>query len=311
MIEKKSYYYKAYGFIIKSEIKITEFLEINECIKYDIEIKRTTISDHIKMKIKEGQFGGGDKKEIWFYGVDTAIYKIVNGDTIYFEELEGAEPYYVNIYLTCSSMGFIMYQREKLAIHGGTIVMNGKAIILTGDKGAGKSTLTTALRLKGYKFISDDVASIYINDVPMVNPGFPYQKLCEDAVKIMGYKKEEYFSFMSDREIKYVIPSREDFVEKDTEVYGIFELTVKDIEEVMIEEIKGIEKLKRIQKNIYRGEFFSILGGVSANYFKQCLDVAKSIRYYKITRPHNKITVEEQINIIKEKVFEKNLAKIS
>lgn len=309
MIEN-NYYYKAYGMTIKSEIEIREFLIVSKPIKYDIEIKKTTISDNIKKKIKEGQFGGGDKNEIWFYGVDTAIYRICNGNTIFFEELAGADPYYVSIYLTCSSMGFIMYQREKVAIHGGTIVMNDKAIVLTGDKGAGKSTLTTALKLDGYKFISDDVAAIDIHNVPMVNPGFPYQKLCEDAMDALGYNKEDYFSFLSDKERKYVIPSIDDFVDKDTELYGIFELNVDDIKEVTIEEFTGYEKLNRIQKNIYRSEYFDILGGVSAIYFKKCLEIAKSIKYYKITRPKNKITVGEQIKLIKESVVKNNLLKI-
>ena len=70
-----------------------------------------------------------------------------------------------------------MIQRDIVAIHGGTIVIDNKAIILTGNRGAGKSTLTTGLRLKGYPFISDDVAAIEIKDsIPMVKHGFPYQK---------------------------------------------------------------------------------------------------------------------------------------
>lgn len=310
MMASENYYYKAYGLIIKSEVEIKEFLAISNPIKHDIEIKRTKISDDIKKKVRDGQFGGGDKNKIWFYGVNTAIYIVYDGDKIYFEELEGADTYYVNVYLTCSCMGFIMYQREKVAIHGGAIVINNKAIILTGDKGAGKSTLTTALRLNGHKFIADDVAAIDIYGMPMVNPGFPYQKLCEDSMKAMGYKREEHLSFISDKELKYVVPSIDEFVYRDTQLYGIFELTASNITEVTIEEIKGYEKLSRIQENIYRSEFFNILGGVSSDYFKKILDIAKSIKYYKITRPQNKITVEEQIKLIKEKVYENKLVNI-
>ena len=65
----------------------------------------------------------------------------------------------MKIYVMCSCLGFIMLQRNMVAIHGGGVIeMDNKAVIFTGDRGAGKSTLTTALRRKGYKFISDDVA---------------------------------------------------------------------------------------------------------------------------------------------------------
>ena len=85
-----------------------------------------------------------------------------------------------------------MLQRKMVAIHGGVIEMDNKAVIFTGDRGAGKSTLTTALRRKGYKFISDDVAGIKIDKVPYVMPGFPYQKLCESAMDNFEYDKEKY-----------------------------------------------------------------------------------------------------------------------
>ena len=38
-----------------------------------------------------------------------------------------------------------MIQRDIVAIHGGTIVIDNKAIILTGNRGAGKSTLSRKL----------------------------------------------------------------------------------------------------------------------------------------------------------------------
>ena len=38
-------------------------------------------------------------------------------------------------------------------------------------------------------------------------------------------------------------------------------------------------------------------------YFKQCLDIAKNIRFFKITRPANKFTVDEQIELIEGEIL--------
>ena len=87
------------------------------------------------------------------------------------EVCENANMQLMKIYIMCSCLGFIMLQRDMVAIHGGVIEMDNNAVIFTGDRGAGKSTLTTALREKGYKFISDDVAGIMFDKVPYVMPG--------------------------------------------------------------------------------------------------------------------------------------------
>lgn len=307
---KNIYYYKVYGLRIKSEIEIKEFMPISELREVDIEIKHGVMPQRIRDDINKGLYGGGEKNDIWFYGIDAAIYRILDGKTIYFEEVENSDPYLVTIYLSCSCMGFIMYQRDKLALHGGVVVINNKAIVVTGEKGAGKSTLTTSLRLKGYKFLSDDVAAIDLKDLPVINPGFPYQKLCGDAVDFIGAKREECFSFFSDTQVKYLVSAIDSFVNEDVQLYGMFEVVVGDVDEVQIEEIKGYEKLTRINENIYRKEFFGLLGGITPTYFKKCVDVAKASRYYKIIRPKNKMTVDKQMALIEEKVFNKKIEKV-
>ena len=201
-----------------------------------------------------------------------------------------------------------MLQRKMVAIHGGVIEMDNKAVIFTGDRGAGKSTLTTALRRKGYKFISDDVAGIKIDKVPYVMPGFPYQKLCESAMDKFGYDKERYTSFMSDKEVKYIVPAMDEFVNEKRELVSIVKLTVGDVDEVTIEELRGSEKLNNIIENIYRGEYIKHLGKMDPIYFKQCVDIAKNIRFFKITRPANQFTVDTQIDLIEGEIISINEA---
>ena len=85
---------------------------------------------------------------------------------------------------------------------------------------------------------------------------------------------------------------------------AIVKLTVGDVEEVIIEELRGSEKLNNIIENIYRGEYIKYLGGMNPKYFKQCIDIAKNIRFFKITRPLEKFTVDDQIDLIEREVIE-------
>ena len=296
--------YYVYGLKIKSEIEIEEFVKLDDIDNKDVvSISYGKMSDEIKEEIKQGKRIKLSNNKIWFHINDIATYCVTDGNKIEVELCDNADMKLMKIYVMCSCLGFIMIQKKMIAIHGGVIEMDDKAVIFTGDRGAGKSTLTTALRERGYKFISDDVAGVKIDKVPYVMPGFPYQKLCESAMDKFGYDKERYTSFMSDKEVKYVVPALDEFVYERRELVAIVKLTVGDVEEVTIEELRGSEKLNNIIENIYRGEYIKHLGKMEPIYFKQCIDIAKNIRFFKITRPANKFTVDEQIELIEGEIL--------
>ena len=296
--------YKVYGLNIKSEIKIDEFENLNAIPEDEIvTISYSVMDDEIKKSVSEGKKIQLQKEKIWFHIDNIATYCITNGNKVEVEVFENANMQLMKIYIMCSCLGFIMLQRDMVAIHGGVIEMDNNAVIFTGDRGAGKSTLTTALREKGYKFISDDVAGIMFDKVPYVMPGFPYQKLCESAMDKFGYDKEKNTSFMSDKEVKYIVPAKEEFIYEPRKLTTIIKLTVGDVEEVTIEELKGSEKINNIIQNIYRGEYIKYLGGMNPKYFKKCLDIAKNIDFYVVTRPKDQFTVDKQIELIEDKIL--------
>lgn len=298
------YKYKVYGLDIESNIEIEEFIKVNEIDeKSKVVIKKSVIPERIKQKISTGKNSSFSREEIWFNVKNVAIYQIRNGNTIKFEPYENAEENLLKVYLMCSCLGFIMLQREKLAIHGGTVVSKNKAFIITGQRGAGKSTLTTAFRKRGYSFISDDVSAISDGDDDneiKVNYGFPYQKLCIDSMDKFDYDREKSKSFMCGKHIKYIVPAQKNFTQRDIPLDSIFELSIGGDKDVVIEEVKGTEKLKSILNSIYREEYLYALGGISQAYVKKCLSIAKNTRYYKIIRPKDRFTLNEQIKLIEK-----------
>ena len=134
--------YKVYGLNIRSEIEIDEFDKLDEILEKNIvNIRYDKISTEIKDKISEGINIQLFQNKIWFHIDNIATYCISNGNDIKVEVCENADMQLMKIYIMCSCLGFIMLQRNMVAIHGGVIEMNNKAVIFTGDRGAGKSTL--------------------------------------------------------------------------------------------------------------------------------------------------------------------------
>lgn len=201
----------------------------------------------------------------------------------------------VKAYLLGSALGLILFQRNTLAIHGGTVVINNRTLTIVGDSGTGKSTLTTALRLHKHLFMADDVS--VISDNLMINSSYPQQKLCKDTMLKLGYKLSEFKRIDDDRE-KYKIPVvREEFISEPVKMGAICEIKIGNNEKIEIEEIKGKEKLITLINNIYRIELIK-KRGIQPEYFKKCLKIAQSIKFYRMYRPQNKYTVDDEIKVL-------------
>lgn len=71
-----------------------------------------------------------------------------------------------------------------LLIHAAVLERNGRAVILPGDPGAGKSTLTAALALSGWRLLSDEIALIDRNDGMLVGLARPVN-LKNDSIDIV------------------------------------------------------------------------------------------------------------------------------
>lgn len=292
------YYYRVYGLNIESTIEVEELETIDSDCQIDVKLSYGKVNDELRTLIEKGQCAKYDKQNMWFDIKDVAIYHIYNGDTVVIEPYENSSFKQIKLYILGSVMGMVLIQKNRVAIHGGGIVINGKGCVFTGEKGAGKSTITTALRKKGYKFIADDVCSID-SDNFKIHHGFPYQKLCEDAMTKLGYDIDKFQPFRGDLNInKYMVPAFHEFTKEDVKLDAIFELSVGDVDEVQIEEVLGAEKMNKLIDNIFRIEMVKYSGGMEPFYFKKCLDIAKNTKLYKMTRPKDGFSVNNQIEKI-------------
>jgi len=73
---------------------------------------------------------------------------------------------------------FIRRRQDLLWLHAAAVVRNGKAVIVAGPSGQGKSTLSTRLCEKGWSFMSDDIAPVRMasNEV-LPFPQSPFRRI--------------------------------------------------------------------------------------------------------------------------------------
>ena len=106
----------------------------------------------------------------------------------------------IEIYCTCPqakddiaavvlgpALGTALYLRGLPVLHAAAVVVDGRAVLLAGTAGAGKSTLTAALVAKGVPLLAEDLAVLTFGEnAIIVQAGYPRLRLYPDATVIIG-----------------------------------------------------------------------------------------------------------------------------
>lgn len=304
--EKTCYYYRLYNLNIKSDFYLSELShsEYPGLNNIDVNIICGKCPESISnIKVSNYYYTVSDKEAI-FTTNECGKFYIKNGDTIIIEPIEIPNYQHLKSYLLSRSFAILLFQRNTVALHGSSILFDDKAYIFCGQSGAGKSTLSAGLTLKGYDLFSDDLSVIdFDNNKPLIHCGFSHNKLCEDTMKYFNISSENLIK-VDNFANKYALPTSKTFSDCTAEVNVLIELSINynnsnNDTSVSLTEVFGQEKLQTVFRNIFRNQLLNDVG-LNPIYLKHCLNLSKNIRVFKLKRPNNLFTVEEQIRLIEK-----------
>lgn len=80
-------------------------------------------------------------------------------------------------------MGVALRLRGVVCVHASAVVIDGQAVALIGDSGAGKSTTAAAFAKYGHPVMTDDVLALTLDGSEfIVSPAYPWVRLWPDSV---------------------------------------------------------------------------------------------------------------------------------
>lgn len=105
------------------------------------------------------------------------------GKEVEYAPVQDADPDWVNLYLSGQILVALLHQRKIINFHASSFIHHGHGIMLLGETGAGKSSLTAAFTINGATFLSDDLTPMIFRDgKPFVLPVNKTIKLREDTI---------------------------------------------------------------------------------------------------------------------------------
>jgi hypothetical protein len=278
------YFLSAYGFSFKSEIDLPGFKEIQRC-EADVLVTLGTNS-----------WEGGITETFSIHKLENGLridwpkvasYKIERGSSIVISPHPNSQPELTRLPLYGIAMAAILQQNNLLLLHGSSVEINKKALVLVGKKGAGKSTLTACLLARKNFLLSDDVTAIALDyeSIPIVLPGIPCLRLWEDALNTMGIPPD------SVPLLPYGIPKHnldvsQQFINKQAPLQTIIMLEHGDT--IALQKMTESEKMIWLLGGQYFAKFHEALPRTTHRHtFKQCSYIATKTDILRLTVPRD------------------------
>ncbi|MBQ9120350.1 MAG: hypothetical protein IJY09_09915 [Lachnospiraceae bacterium] len=280
------YYYRLYGMRVCADLDFAQLVPENEpelaleeirIEAGELESKLTALSEASGRAYVFGeQYSWLINRTLWM--------EVTEGRKITYHAKEGANPIYLRTYLLGFGMAMLGLQRGILAMHCSAVANEKGAILIAGESGAGKSTMTTAFLSKGYRLMADDMAFVEKTENELVaKPAFPFQKLCRDAALAEGYRLEELI-YIDETKDKFMVPYRGEFLTDEVPVRGMLLLGKKAEGELSAQHLEGLDKFHVCANNLFlrnllgKDKYAPVIG-------QKCLEMAAGLPICYLSRP--------------------------
>ena len=124
-------------------------------------------------------------------------YYAADGNRVLFHAEPGADTNWVRLYLNSQVLVALLHQRKIINFHASSFVYEGLGVMVLGETGAGKSSLTLAFALRNGGFLTDDITPVIFREsVPCIMPLNRKVKIRKDTAEKLGINS----SLLSDAE---------------------------------------------------------------------------------------------------------------
>jgi hypothetical protein len=159
--------------------------------------------------------------------------------------------------------------------------------------------------------MADDTVAVRCSEsIVKAYPGYPQQKLCKDAALSFGYDINELIPISEERD-KYAIRLLGEYHQRPEKVGMLAIIEPMEVDDVVIEEVLGSEKIKILLKSSYVYKMYKAFS-LPVEEMRKCIALANEIPMYRIMRPKVGMTTKNQVECIRKCIdANKTLEKLS
>jgi len=218
---------------------------------------------------------------------DVARYLISDGNLVEINPCDGVEADEVRRFLRMTPAAALYLQRGIPVLHAAVVAdAAGRAVVLAGDSGSGKSVLLTALVRRGWGLLTDDLAPVTLDDarVPVAVPTWP---------EVIQWPDHAGHAAVVDQDATFIDEARP--------VRAIWWLGVHGFDRIEVRGVEGVSRFEAFGAMAYNRRIASALLD-RASYLTIAGTVAGSgIPIRRLIRPRGRWTADELADIVEDR----------
>lgn len=186
---------------------------------------------------------------------------------------------------------YLWLQRGAVCLHASSVNINGRAVLITGHDGSGKSTLSAALAGRGHGKLADDLSFIVFgpDGAPRVVPLCTRQNLTPEALAMLGLERDGASKLPGEE--KYSLPCFSG-TSGPVPLERIYHLSPRDTDGIGFIPLTGIEKFTVLIANSRRGDVAAQLFPQGGGPMERLALLARSVPMTRIVRPRRRCLAE-------------------
>ena len=252
----------------------------------------------VQLPVRSGSGWQANSTECAFQAECVGEFHVCNGDTVTYAPVPGADPEWVRLYLNSQVLVALLHQRKIINFHASSFVYNGMGVMVLGETGAGKSSLTLAFALHEGGFLTDDLTPlVFDGSAPRIMPLHRNVKLRKDTAVQLGIDPSRLSEAESGTGKKYLSlqPVQQDPFHLDV----IIRVETAAISVPAFITPAPAERFALLRSEVCSWEILAGMPETEAAYLAQLSAIVRHTEFVRIERP-SEISINHLFASVKE-----------
>jgi hypothetical protein len=206
------------------------------------------------------------------------------GSYVEFKPVEGADPEWIKLCLRGRIMVALLHQRRTVSFHASSFIHNNRGLMILGDSGAGKSSLTASFVLNGAGFLTDDLTPVIVkNSIAYIWPIPGSVKIWEDTASQLNISRRKLKPAEQGTGKHYFELTRAGF--EECVLKTILKIDVGTNKTIEFYEPEPALRFSILRSEICSWELLAGMPETENDYLHQLLKIVQQVSFIRIVRP--------------------------
>ncbi len=225
-----------------------------------------------------------NEKEYYLKVAGVGCFYACDGDSVEYSAEPGADPEWVQLYLNGQVVVALLHQRSIINFHASSFIHDGRGIIILGETGAGKSSLTLSFVLHGSTFVADDITPvIFTGSVPYIRPLHNRVKLRLSTADQLGIDPSGLKEAERGTGKQYL--NIDNAQVKDCPLHTILTIEVGDVSATEFSIPVPAERFSMLRSEVCSWEMLAGMPETEAAYLQQLVQIVEQVKIVRVVRP--------------------------